>query len=186
MPGWGRLSGARPGAAVRRPSLSGSHPARPAAEYVPGSGVPASGFAAEQKFDGHRAILFTTASPGGRLLLQTRRGSLFQVCFPDLVAAAEQLPDGLVLDGELVVWDTAPSRLFFEVLQRRAAACGRTATALAAKSPAFSIAFDVMQIDGIELLTLPPPSAADAWRQAAAPPSSPSATTAPAPPTARP
>ncbi|WP_250570393.1 hypothetical protein [Streptomyces sp. CJ_13] len=56
--------------------------------------------------------------------------------------AAEQLPDGLVLDGELVVWDTAAGRLSFEALQRRAAARGRTATALAAKTPAFFIAFD--------------------------------------------
>ncbi|MFF4457245.1 hypothetical protein [Streptomyces goshikiensis] len=126
-----------------------------AAEYVPGSGVLASGFAAEQKFDGHRAILFTSAGPGGRLVLQTRRGSLVQDRFPDLVAAAEQLPDGLVLDGELVVRDTAAGRLSFEALQRRAAARGRTATALPGKSPAFFIAFDALQIDGIELLALP-------------------------------
>ncbi|WP_327389045.1 ATP-dependent DNA ligase [Streptomyces sp. NBC_01207] len=126
-----------------------------AAEYVPGSGVLASGFAAEQKFDGHRTILFTSPGPSGRLFLQTRRGSLVQDRFPDLVAAAEQLPEGLVLDGELVVWDAAASRLSFEALQRRAAARGRTATALAAKSPAFFIAFDALQIDGIELLALP-------------------------------
>ncbi|OEJ30043.1 hypothetical protein [Streptomyces subrutilus] len=110
-----------------------------AAAYVPGSGVLASGLAAEQKFDGHRAILFTPAGPGGRVLLQTRRGSLVQDRFPDLVAAAEQLPAGLVLDGEVVVWDTAAGRLSFEALQRRAAARGRTATALAAKTPAFCI-----------------------------------------------
>ncbi|MBT1190456.1 hypothetical protein HET69_42480, partial [Streptomyces sp. CJ_13] len=72
-----------------------------------------------------------------------------------LVAAAEQLPEGLVLDGELVVWDTAAGRLSFEALQRRAAARGRTATALPGKSPAFFIAFDALEIDGIELLALP-------------------------------
>ncbi|MFJ3861924.1 ATP-dependent DNA ligase [Streptomyces sp. NPDC090085] len=125
-----------------------------AAEYVPGSGVLASGFAAEQKFDGHRTILFTPAGPSGRMLLQSRRGSLIQDRFPELVAAAAQLPDGLVLDGELVVWDTAAGRLSFEALQRRAAARGRTATALAAQTPAFFIAFDVLQIDGTELLAL--------------------------------
>ncbi|MFF5939016.1 ATP-dependent DNA ligase [Streptomyces sp. NPDC012508] len=125
-----------------------------AAEYLPGSGVLASGFAAEQKFDGHRAILFTPTGPGGRLLLQTRRGSLIQDRLPDMVAAAEQLPDGLVLDGELIVWDTEAGRLSFESLQRRAAARGRTATVLAAKSPAFFIAFDALQIDGTELLAL--------------------------------
>jgi ATP-dependent DNA ligase len=106
-----------------------------AAEYVPGSGVLASGFAAEQEFDGHRAILFTPTGPGGRLLLQTRCGSLIQDRFPDLIAAAEQLSDGLVLDGELVGWDTATGRLSFEAHQRRLAARGRTATALAAKTP---------------------------------------------------
>ncbi|MFD7096406.1 ATP-dependent DNA ligase [Streptomyces xanthophaeus] len=126
-----------------------------AADYVPGSGVLASGFAAEQKFDGHRTILFTPASPGGRLLLQTRRGSLVQDRFPDLAAAAGQLPDGMVLDGELVVWDTAAGELSFEALQRRAAARGRTATALAAKTPAFFVAFDMLQADGLELLSLP-------------------------------
>ncbi|MCX4632340.1 hypothetical protein [Streptomyces sp. NBC_01443] len=38
------------------------------------------------------------------MLLQTRRGSLVHDRVRDVVAAAEQLPDGLVLDGELVVW----------------------------------------------------------------------------------
>ncbi|MET9960073.1 ATP-dependent DNA ligase [Streptomyces sp. NPDC006326] len=87
--------------------------------------------------------------------MQTRRGSLVQDRFPDLVAAAGQLPEGLVLDGELVVWDTAAGRLSFEALQRRAAARGRTAGALATKSPVFFMAFDVLQQDGEELLHLP-------------------------------
>ncbi|MEU9083425.1 ATP-dependent DNA ligase [Streptomyces sp. NPDC048357] len=126
-----------------------------AAESVPGPGVLAGGLALEQKFDGHRTILFTPAGTGGRVLIQTRRGSLVQDRFPDLVAAAAQLPDGLVLDGELVVWDTAAGRLSFEALQRRAAARGRSAAALAAKTPAFFIAFDVLQQDGTELLTRP-------------------------------
>ncbi|MFI5987352.1 hypothetical protein ACIBEA_41595 [Streptomyces sp. NPDC051555] len=71
-----------------------------------------------------------------------------------MAAAAAQLPDGLV-DGELVVWDTAVSRLSFEALQRRAAARGRTAAALAVETPAFFIAFDALQIDGTKLLALP-------------------------------
>ncbi|MBT2453193.1 hypothetical protein J7F03_40535 [Streptomyces sp. ISL-43] len=110
-----------------------------AAEAIPPARPLASGVAYEQKFDGHRAILFTPTASGGRLLLQTRRGSLIQDRFPDLVAAAAQLPEGLVLDGELVVWDAAAGRLSFEALQRRAAARGRTAASLAAKTPAFFI-----------------------------------------------
>ncbi|MGW7064582.1 ATP-dependent DNA ligase [Streptomyces sp. NPDC054904] len=109
----------------------------------------------EQKLDGHCALVFTPAGPGGKVLVQTRRGSLLQDRFPDLVAAAEQLPDGLVLDGELLVWDSEAGRLSFEALQRRAAARGRTAPALAARWPAYYVAFDVLQTDGVELITLP-------------------------------
>ncbi|MFI5831425.1 hypothetical protein ACIA6C_29925 [Streptomyces sp. NPDC051578] len=106
-----------------------------AAEVVPPVRPLASGVAYEQKFDGYRALLFTPTDAGGRLLVQTRRGTLIQDRFPDLVAAGEQLPAGLVLDGELVVWDKAAGRLSFEGLQRRTAARGRTARELAASLP---------------------------------------------------
>ncbi|MEV7174144.1 hypothetical protein AB0O18_31160 [Streptomyces sp. NPDC093224] len=49
---------------------------------------------------------------------------LVQDWLPDLVAAA-QLPYGVVLDGEPVVWDTEAGRLTFEALQRRAATRAR-------------------------------------------------------------
>ncbi|WP_418961194.1 hypothetical protein [Streptomyces tritici] len=61
---------------------------------------------------------------------------------------------GLVLDGELVTRETCTGRSF-EALQRRAAVRDRTALALAAKRPAFFIAFDALQIHGFELLALP-------------------------------
>ncbi|MFJ6785283.1 ATP-dependent DNA ligase [Streptomyces yangpuensis] len=126
-----------------------------AAEAIPPSGA-LRNVAYEQKFDGHRALLFTPPEPGGRVLLQTRRGSLIHDRFPDLVAAAvQQLPAGLVLDGELVVWDPDAGALSFEALQRRAAARARSAPALAASTPAFFIAFDVLQAGGDELLSLP-------------------------------
>ncbi|MFD5066164.1 ATP-dependent DNA ligase [Streptomyces sp. NPDC058394] len=127
-----------------------------AAEALPGPAAPRAGVAYEQKLDGHRALLFTAAGPGGRVLVQSRRGALVQDRWPDLVAAAEaQLPHGLVLDGELVVWDTEDGHLSFEALQRRAAARARGARALAARWPAYFIAFDLLQRDGQELLARP-------------------------------
>ncbi|MGW7106545.1 ATP-dependent DNA ligase [Streptomyces xanthophaeus] len=100
--------------------------------------------------------MFTPTAPDRTLLLQTRRGALIQDRFPDLFAAADQLPDGLVLDGELVVWDTKAGQLAFEGLQRRTAARSRRSTrALAASLPAFFIAFDVLQQDGRELTGYP-------------------------------
>ncbi|MFG2753950.1 ATP-dependent DNA ligase [Streptomyces xanthophaeus] len=128
-----------------------------AAEAIPAV-RPHAPVAYEQKFDGHRMLVFTPAGPGGRVLLQTRRGALVQDAFPDLVAAADQLPYGLVLDGEVLVWDPEAGALSFGALQRRAAARARarTAPALAARLPAFFVAFDVLQTDGgTELLTLP-------------------------------
>ncbi|TDU67984.1 ATP-dependent DNA ligase [Streptomyces sp. KS 21] len=127
-----------------------------AAEVMPPVRPLGSGVAYEQKFDGYRALVFTPAGPGGRVLLQTRRGALVQGAFPDLAAAAEaQLPHGLVLDGELLVWDSEAGALSFEGLQRRAAARSRGAAALAARLPAYFVAFDVLQEDGQELLQLP-------------------------------
>ncbi|MGW8395849.1 ATP-dependent DNA ligase [Streptomyces lydicus] len=107
----------------------------------------------QPKWDGYRALVFTPCPAPGAVLLQSRRGNLIQSRFPDLVRAASGLPDGLVLDGELVLW--AKDRVSFEALQRRAASSGRTAARLAEEMPAHFIAFDVLQVDGQELLQTP-------------------------------
>lgn len=105
-------------------------------------------FAAELKYDGYRALLFT-GTRGGPVLLQSRRGNLLQGAFPDLVTAArEQLPEGLVLDGEVVVWNG--TELSFAAVQRRASSGTRNAQQLARSLPAHYVAFDVLQFDGDE------------------------------------
>ncbi|WP_236247001.1 ATP-dependent DNA ligase [Streptomyces sp. CC210A] len=124
-----------------------------ARDTVPAPGALPGELRFQPKFDGYRAIVFTPWPAPGPLLVQSRRGSLLQGRFPDLVAAAAHLPDGLVLDGELVVW--AEEKMSFEALQRRAVSGGRTAARLAAEAPAHFIAFDVLQIDGQELLHVP-------------------------------
>ncbi|MER7764150.1 hypothetical protein [Streptomyces sp. NPDC097619] len=125
-----------------------------AAESIPGAATVRGGLALEQKFDGQRALLFTPSRPGGPVLLETRRGALIQDRFPDLVAAADRLPSGLVLDGELLVWDTVAERLSFEALQRRAAS-RRAAADLSVSLPAFYVVFDVLQQDGQAVTDLP-------------------------------
>ncbi|MEV7616564.1 hypothetical protein [Streptomyces sp. NPDC089799] len=91
-----------------------------AAEAVPGPAALRAGVAHEQKFDGHRALLFTPEGPHDRVLLPTRRVALVQDRWPDLVAATEeQLPYGLALDGELLVWDAEVGRRSFEALPGR-------------------------------------------------------------------
>ncbi|MEU0274237.1 hypothetical protein [Streptomyces sp. NPDC006307] len=120
-----------------------------ARDTVPAPGALPGELRFQPKFDGYRAIVFTPWPAPGPLLVQSRRGSLLQSRFPDLVDAAAHLPDGLVLDGELVVW--AEEKMSFEALQRRAVSAAR----LAAEAPAHFIAFDVLQIDGQELLHVP-------------------------------
>jgi hypothetical protein len=71
---------------------------------VPAPGALPGELRFQPKFDGYRALAFTLWSAPGPLLVQSRRGSLMQSRFPELVDAAADLPDGLVLDGELVVW----------------------------------------------------------------------------------
>ncbi|MFJ3164367.1 ATP-dependent DNA ligase [Streptomyces kanasensis] len=107
----------------------------------------------QPKFDGYRSLVFTPWPASGPLPVQSRRGSLRQSRFPDLVDAAVDLSDGLILDGELVVW--AEEAMSFEALQRRAVSGGRTAARLAQEVPAHFIAFDVLHIDGQELLHVP-------------------------------
>src|SRR6478672_919583 len=73
------------------------------------------GWLFELKHDGFRALARTSRS-GVQLL--SRSGRSMADPFPEIVAALEQLPDGLVLDGELVV-ATADGRSDFEELRRR-------------------------------------------------------------------
>ncbi|MFE1189966.1 ATP-dependent DNA ligase [[Kitasatospora] papulosa] len=124
-----------------------------ARETFPPLGTGPDRMVVQPKFDGFRALLYTPLRQGDPVLLQTRRGALFQDRFPDLTAAARSLPNGLVLDGELAVLDHR-GQLSFTALQRRATA-GRNARTLAVELPAHFIAFDVLQSDGQELLDEP-------------------------------
>ncbi|MGW7458445.1 ATP-dependent DNA ligase [Streptomyces sp. NPDC054797] len=127
-----------------------------AAEALPGPGMLAGGAAYEQKFDGHRALLFTPATPGGRVWCRPaadrwcRTGS--RTWWPQRSGSCRE---AWSLDGELLVWDAEAGRLSFEGLQRRAAARGRSAPGLAARWPAYFVAFDMLQLEGMELLARP-------------------------------
>ncbi|MFF3505679.1 ATP-dependent DNA ligase [Streptomyces sp. NPDC003247] len=124
-----------------------------ARDTVPAPGALPGELRFQPKFDGYRAIVFTPWPVPGPLLVQSRRGSLMQSRFPDLVDAAAHLPDGLVLDGEMVVW--VEGSMSFEALQRRAVSGRRSAVRLAQEMPAHFIAFDLLQIEGKELLHVP-------------------------------
>ncbi|MEU3466625.1 ATP-dependent DNA ligase [Streptomyces sp. NPDC006687] len=104
------------------------------------------GLAYEPKFDGHRMVVLRSAEG---VVLQARSGRLVTAAFPDLAAAAHQLPAGTVLDGEVVVWQAG--RTDFALVQRRAAATPARAASLARTLPASYAAFDVLELAGLDV-----------------------------------
>lgn len=93
----------------------------------------------EPKWDGYRLL---ADRRGDGVTLWSRRGTDLTRAFPDVAGAvAEQLPPGVLVDGEVVVW--ADGRLDFSALQRRVASL-RTAARQAAERPASYVAFDLL------------------------------------------
>ena len=106
---------------------------------------PATGWLAEWKFDGIRGQLIRRAGQG---FLWSRGEELINGAFPELVAASAALPDGTVLDGEILVWSAeADQPAAFAQLQRR---LGRKAPGrkLLAECPAAFVAYDLLEQGG--------------------------------------
>jgi len=113
------------------------------------SGSPLPGLAtawlAEWKFDGIRGQLIRRAGQG---FLWSRGEELINGAFPELVAASAALPEGTVLDGEILVWPAAADLPApFAQLQRR---LGRKAPGrrLLAECPASFVAYDLLERGG--------------------------------------
>ncbi|MDT0377206.1 ATP-dependent DNA ligase [Streptomyces sp. DSM 42041] len=104
----------------------------------------------EPKFDGWRGLIFRT--PVG-VAIQARSGRLITASFPDLVTAALGLPASTVIDGEIVVWHR--ERVDFGAVQRRALANPRRAFALSRVLPASFAAFDVLELEGVDMRPRP-------------------------------
>ena len=106
----------------------------------------------EWKWDGIRGQLIHRSSGCS---LWSRGEELINDAFPELITLAESLPQGTVLDGEVVVWqpqEEAPEP--FASLQRR---LGRKApsAALQRQCPACFIAYDLLEHGGVDLRPQP-------------------------------
>ena len=111
---------------------------------------PREEFLAEWKWDGIRAQLVRR---GGQQWLWSRGEELITERFPDLLEPLRALPEGLVLDGEVLAFrDGAP--LGFSVLQTRIGRQKLSAKALAS-APARLMAFDLLEENGEDLRALP-------------------------------
>ena len=101
---------------------------------------------AEWKWDGIRAQLVRR---GGKAFLWSRGEELVTERFPELDPLVERLPDGTVVDGELLPWNN-DRPLPFGDLQRR---IGRKTIGkkLMAEVPVVLMAYDLLEADGRDL-----------------------------------
>jgi ATP-dependent DNA ligase len=122
-----------------------------AVEQIPAPGALPGGCRYDLKWDGYRALSRVDAD-GAQLW--SRRGTDLSATFPEIIAAlSDQLPAGTVLDGELVAW--RDGRLAFEVLQQRMSRGPRAAAAAARTAPASLVLFDVLEVGGTDVRSLP-------------------------------
>ena len=163
------VSGDDPAAALARPyPFALAHPLEAGPETL-GS---RDGWIAEWKWDGIRGQIVRRS---GAVHLWSRGEELVTAAFPEVAAAAQALPDGTVLDGELLAWagtgngigpETGPETgpvngpgicvgpMPFASLQRR---LGRKAPAqrLLAEAPVVFLAWDLLEAGGRDLRPLP-------------------------------
>jgi ATP-dependent DNA ligase len=105
----------------------------------------------EPKWDGFRAIVFRGTTD---LYIQSRELKPLDRYFPELhQALLDQLPEGCVVDGEIVI--VTPGGLAFDALQMRLHPAASRVNKLAAEIPSSFVAFDLLAVDGKSIMERP-------------------------------
>ena len=121
---------------------------------------PVDDWLVEWKYDGIRGQVVKRA---GRVWVWSRGEELVTERFPEIVALAQELPDGTVLDGEIVVWSDEPADppgtwigrpAPFALLQQRIGRKTLTRKVLA-EAPVSFMAYDLLEQDGVDVRALP-------------------------------
>jgi len=104
----------------------------------------------EWKWDGIRGQLIRR---GGRCFLWSRGEDVVTDRFPEIIDASAALPDGHVLDGEIVAWRSGAVRPFSDLQQR----IGRKtlSSAILASVPVRFLAYDLLELDHADIRELP-------------------------------
>ena len=105
---------------------------------------------AEWKWDGIRGQLIRRAR---QCHLWSRGEERITERFPEIVDAAASLPDGVVLDGEVVAWKDGRIQPFASLQQR----IGRKklTAAILESVPVRFLAYDLLELDGMDLRSAP-------------------------------
>jgi DNA ligase-1 len=121
---------------------------------------PVGDWQVEWKYDGIRGQIVKRA---GQVWIWSRGEELVTERFPEIVALAQRLPDGTVLDGEILVWVDEPVEppgtvigrpAAFALLQQRIGRKTLTKKVLA-DAPVTFMAYDLLEQDGADLRERP-------------------------------
>lgn len=105
---------------------------------------------AEHKWDGIRGQLVVRA---GEVFVWSRGEEIVTDRFPEFTGVADQIPDGTVLDGEILAWkDDAP--LSFNALQTRSGR-SRVAARHLKEAPVVMMTYDILEWNRTDLRHLP-------------------------------
>ncbi|NPC57145.1 ATP-dependent DNA ligase [Caenimonas soli] len=110
---------------------------------------PVSDWQVEWKYDGIRGQIVKRS---GKVWLWSRGEELVTERFPEIVALAQPLPDGTVLDGEIMVWRDGPAP--FALLQQRIGRKTLTKKVLA-DAPVTFMAYDLLEQERQDIRGLP-------------------------------
>ncbi len=118
---------------------------------TPGPLPEGSGWAFEFKWDGVRAIAVVE---DGKTRMFARSGAEITAAYPELRHLGEAFTDTIV-DGEVVVLDAKGRPSFQDLAERMHVREKARAARLATTLPVTFLAFDVLRIDGVDLLDRP-------------------------------
>ena len=127
-----------------------AHPLDLAPELFAARLGPVADWMVEWKYDGIRGQVIRRA---GQVWTWSRGEELVTDRFPEIAALAQALPDGTVLDGEILVWkDGRPAP--FALLQQRIGRKNLTRKVLA-EAPVGFMAYDLLEQGGQDVRALP-------------------------------
>src|SRR5579862_110567 len=111
---------------------------------------PVEDWLAEWKWDGIRAQLIRR---NGRSFVWSRGEDLITERFPEIEAICDQLPDGTVVDGEILAWKDGRPMKFLDLQQR----IGRKVLSkrILEQIPVVVVVFDVLEWQGSDIREMP-------------------------------